>query len=417
MGDRLQRTDRRGLAVARGRVPRREEDTLTAAAGTMDRFHPEAEMNMHAKRKGLRRRFWAAAVAVLVLAAAADAKELLVTGTAPNRILVVDPEAGKVIQTITLEGPGMPSAVVVDSRDNNRIYTITNQWSAVCAVDRKAGKVDRCVDLPSFAPKGERELVKAFSIEINPKKKELYVYEAPVLVHPSRYEVRPTRIRVLNSDTFESLRTFDSPRQGLVLASSPDGKLLYSFHVGDIRVYDVDTGKIVRTLPFVGHNVGGVGLTDGLPFYPNYAENGHIVAFPYGAEDPYNATFTTGLAYLDLRTGKLDKFEVGPFGVEQYYLGAVISPKLKRGYMSWNYLTMVDLEKRRVLKTVMMDTTRFYPTMSQDQKRIYLPRGSGSTIGVYDPKDLTKLKVIELGSNMAAASLRVIQTDPDRPMP
>jgi DNA-binding beta-propeller fold protein YncE len=354
-----------------------------------------------------RRPSWVAAIVLFtsVIPIAARAKELLVTGTAPNQVVVVDPESSSIVKSIALSGPGLAETISVDPRDSTKIYVITNQWQDVCKVDIKEGKALVCVSLST-----PTEVVHSGTIEANPDRPELYVYEAPIIVKPGKYEVGQTRIRVLDTATLKTLRSFEVPRQGLVLAISPDGKTLYSFHVGDIYGYDPATGHVVKRIPWVHHNVTGVGMVDGLPFYPNYSENGHVVAFPYGAEDRFNGgIFMTGFAYFDLKTGSLKTFEIGPYGEEHYYLGAAISPTTGRGYLCWNYIAMVDVKSRKLVKQVMMDTTRFFPVMSGDGKKLYLPRGSGSTIAIYDATSLKRLKVIEIGSNMAAASLRVVR--------
>jgi DNA-binding beta-propeller fold protein YncE len=344
----------------------------------------------------------------LTMSGIGEAKDLLVTGAAPNQLYVIDGERDEVIKEVPLSGRGTPISIVVHPQDSSKVYVVTNQAQGVCMADIDAGKEVSCLDL-STSENGVREIVRATSVEVNPKSGELYVYEMPVKVLPGKYEIQNTRIRVLNSSTLKTVKTFAAPRQGLVLACSPDGTKLYSFHVGDIHVFDTMTGQVVKKIPLVYHNVTGVGAVDGLPFYPNYAENGHVVAFPYGAEDPFRGIFQLGFAYLDLNTGALEMFEVAPFGPDHYYLGALASPKTGRGYMCWNVLSMVDLKERKILKSVMMDTTRFYPNLSSDGKKLYLPKGSGSTIGVYDATELKPLKIIELKHNMAATALRVIK--------
>lgn len=369
-------------------------------------------MRTKRKRTAIGPSRWAIAAGVLLLTPSfGPAKDLLVTGTAPNQVLVVDPETAKVVKSIKLSGQGMPATVVVDPRDDTKIYVTTNQYQTVCKVDLKEEKELVCISLSKPADKdGVGELVRGGSIEANPKRAELYIYEWPVRTKPGKYEILQARIRVVDSSNLKTIRTFDAPRQGLVLASSPDGDTLYSFHVGDIYAWDTNRGQTVRRIPWVHHNVTGQGLVDGLPYYPNYSENGHVVAFPYGAEDRFNGgIYMTGFAQFDLKTGQLQTFEIGRFSEEHYYLGAAVSPKTGRGYMCWNWLAMVDLKEKKLLKQVMMDATRFFPVVSSDGKKLYVPRGSGSTIAVFDATNLKLLKVIELGSNMAAASVRMIR--------
>lgn len=340
-----------------------------------------------------------------VVPSSSIAGDLLVGGQTPNQLFVIDGTTDQVVKQIPLSGVGTPVTIVFDQRNQNIVYVTTNRWQSICAVDIDKGKELKCIDL-SRAENGSRVVVRAGALDVNPKTGELYVYELPVKELLGRYEILPTRIEVFDPETLEPTRNFEAPRQATVMAFSPDGSRLYTFHVGDIYEYDSSSGKIVRRTPLVYHNVTGMGGVDGLPFYPNYAESGYVVAFGYGAEDPFHGTWQVGLGQFDLKTGGLEMYELAPFGPNNYYLGALASRKTGRAYLCWNLLSMVDLKERRIVKSVLLDHTRFFPVLSTDGKKLYLPRGSGETVAVYDAATLKPLKIIALQHNMAATSMR-----------
>src|SRR5207253_6595297 len=143
-------------------------------------------------------------------------------------------------------------------------YVTPNLAKSVAMGDLEEGK--RVTSL-TLSPDGE--LPRTMAIDATPQGTRLYIHEMPLKKEPGRYELQDNRIRVIDLETNQVVKTFKVPRQIMGLASSQDGKRLYAFSVGqDIYVLDPEQGTLVDTIPLLNRNITGIGRTDGLPI-PN----------------------------------------------------------------------------------------------------------------------------------------------------
>ena len=147
-----------------------------------------------------------AAVSCLSMVAAGAApslaKDYLLTGAKPDKLVLVDPAARKVEKACTVPDTGTGILTVVPAPDASTAYVIVNHWESVSGID-----LDSCEQVfrADFSSGDER--VKApFGMDISPDGRELFVIQSPVRLGLGEYEVQPTRIAVYDTGEWRRRR-------------------------------------------------------------------------------------------------------------------------------------------------------------------------------------------------------------------
>ena len=337
-------------------------------------------------------------VGLLMLSSPVWAKDLIITGSRPNLIYVVDGDTDEVSKEIVLEGPGSPATITAHP-DGKRLFVVTNRWQELAVVDiETGGQTWRLVS-------GEgNERVMFVGLAVHPQGKELFAYEVPTRLEDDRFLVQPSRIRVVDTDNLETLRTFEVPRQIGLLAFSPEGDILYaSGHA--IYFLNPQSGKIMKSLPLKHHSRIDIEDPDVFALWPLY-EQSNVLSSIYFAQDRITAANMAGLANLDLTTGSMEWMELEI--ATQVLFTSVVSPSRRYAYLVYNTLTKVDLQKRRIEKRVTLDHTYYVGNISSDGRKIYLG-GTQPDLSVYDAETLEPIKKIRLKGDQETSSLRVIR--------
>ena len=111
-----------------------------------------------------------------------------------------------------------------------------------------------------------------------------------------------------------------------------------------------------------------------------------------------------GLVDLDVNSGKVDEVELGA-PVPLY--SAVVSPDRKHAYAVMNQLLAIDLESKRITKTVDLERTHYVANISRDGKRLFVS-GASPFIHIYDTDTLQLIKTVELPGDPSVTSLRAL---------
>ncbi len=345
-------------------------------------------------------------LALICLPQAAWAKWYLLASGLPNTLYVIDTETDKITKEIVLEGRGPALNIAPNPTHPQYAYVITNLAQSVAMVDLDEGK-----QVTSFNLSSDGELVRTMAIEVNPQGTRLYIHEMPLKKEPGRYELQDNRIRVIDLETNQVVKTFKAPRQIMGLASSQDGKRLYAFSVGqDIYVLDPEQGTLVDTIPLLNRNITGIGRTDGLPIPNPYQENNYLVSFAVVVSDTLTGNTTLGIASLDLTQSEpeLQTVELQPYTAENWTFGGVLSPITRKVYYVYNGLWRVDPKTRQVEKTVPTDNSYFSPVLHPEGKKVYCG-GNWHDIGVFDAETLEPITKIALGHAQGGGGLRFVQ--------
>ena len=355
----------------------------------------------------------AGVVAISVLFAwsgTVDAKEYLLTGAKPDRLLLIDPEARKVERSYTIPDAGTGPLTVVASPDGKVAYAVVNQWESVSGIDLDTGEEVFRADFSS----GDLRVKAMFAMDVSPDGKELFVFLSGVRLGLGEYEVQDTYIAVYDTADgldAEPVRTFKAPRRTAVLAFSTDGSKLYAVS-WDIYVIDPKTGEIVDTLKVRNWGRENYSEPDVLDVWPQF-EQANMFSTPYYVVrtdlDPADpAAYKTGLVTLDLETGD---FQIEDFEDTSHVIFSSVVNPVRRDevYMVYTTLTKMDRSKHEVVKRINLDHTYYTINVSSDGRELYVG-GTMDDIAVYSTDTLERIGTITIpgGPDMVLASLRIV---------
>ncbi|ODU08720.1 MAG: hypothetical protein ABS84_11725 [Rubrivivax sp. SCN 71-131] len=154
-------------------------------------------------------------------------------------------------------------------------------------------------------------------------------------------------------------------------------------------VFKIDTNgpepRLVETVPMFdkGMNI--------LPFWEYPWENGDQMVAAY-----YTPT-AMGLLVIDQNSGEVreDVFKGDP--VMAY--SVILSPDRKTGYAVMDDISVLDMDKRVVTKSVpLAEGTSYGVNISSDGRKLYVGAG-GATLTVYDAQSLRPLKVLHMATD------------------
>jgi quinohemoprotein amine dehydrogenase beta subunit len=355
-----------------------------------------------------------AVLAVLAAPGVAGAEDILLTGVKPDKLVMVDAKARKVIKTLTIPNAAPGNLTITPSPDGKIAYAIVNRWESVSGIDLDSGTE---VFRADFSSDGMR--VKAmFAMDISPDGKELFVFQSPVKLGLGEYEVQDTRVAVYDTADgigAQPVRVFPAPRRTAVMSLSKDGKKLYLVN-WDITVMDPQTGAVLGVHKVRNWGRKDFSEPDVLDVWPQW-ETAGVFSTPYyavrtdlSADDP--AAYKTGLLTLDLAT---DAFRMETFeDTAVVIFSSVVNPvRRNEAYMVYTTLSKVDMDKpvaERLVKRIDLDHTYYAVNVSSDGTELYAG-GTMDDIAVYSTADLSRLGTIKMpgGADQALSSLRLIQ--------
>ncbi len=357
--------------------------------------------------------------AALVLAASlalggapgALAKDYLLTGLKPDKLVVVDAAARKVDKVFTIPEAAPGPVTITPSPDSKTAYVIVNRWESISGIDLASGEEVFRADLSG----GEERVKAVFGMDVSPDGKTLAVYESPVKLGLGEYEVQPTRISFFDTGAGKGakrLRSIPAPRQITVMMYAKDGSKLYGMGRA-LYVIDPETGNILKEHKTQAWERDNFYPPDILDVWSQW-EQSNVFSTPYytarsdmSLEDP--AAYWTGLLTLDLETGEFKINEVE--NTDIFYFSTVVSPKDSNlVYGVYNNLSKLDAGQGKALGRVDLDHSYYAVNISSDGKEVYIG-GTLADIAVYDAETLEKLGQIDMPgeANQALATLRVIQ--------
>ncbi len=355
-------------------------------------------------------------IALTASSAPATAKDFLIAGVKPDKLVLVDAAGRKVERTYTLRDGAPGPAAIVPSPDGKVAYVLVNRWESVVGIDLDSGQEVFRADFstpPSSTASPER--VKGIAAEVSPDGKELYVFQSPVELAPDEYHVKDTRIavyRTADGTAAKPARVLPGPRRTSLLAFSHDGSKLYALS-WDLLVLDPATGKELGRHEVRHWGRPGYGEPDLIDMWPQWETSGILVS-PYNVmrsdvppTDPGAAR--TGLLSLDLASGAfaMEDFE----NTTKVIFSGVVNP-VRRDEVFLVYATLTKLDRRshKVVKRIDVDHTYYAINISSDGREVYLG-GAMDDIGVYSTDSLKRLGIIRLpgGGDQATASLRLVR--------
>jgi quinohemoprotein amine dehydrogenase beta subunit len=336
------------------------------------------------------------------------AKDYIVTGVKPDKLVVIDAAARKVVNVFRIPKAAPGPVTITPSPDGKIAYVIVNRWESIAGIDLATGKQVFRANLSG----GEERVKAMFGMDVTPDGKQIAVYESPVKLMPGEYRVQPTRISFYDTATGKRIRSIPAPRQITIIMFSRDGSELYGMGRA-LYVIDPANGKITKRHETQKWKRANFAPPDILDVWSQW-EQSNVFSTPYYTartdkkpDDP--TAYWTGILTLDLDNGTFKIKDVE--NTDIFYFSTVVSPANKTHVFGvYNQLAKLDIETGKSIKRVDLDHSYYDINISSDGSEVYVG-GTMSDIGVYNADTLKKIGSIKMprGANMAISSMRIIQ--------
>lgn len=353
----------------------------------------------------------AAACAALAISLAlaplrTNASDLIVTGTKPDRLFVIDAASRSVRAEYRIPGAGNMVASILISPDHQRAYVLVDRMERIVGMELATGREVFRADLSTA---GER--VKSFlSLTVTPDGKELIVHELPTKLLPDEYIVEEPRFAVFRTDAgigAKAVRSFPAPRRVHMLLMRPSGRSFYAIGF-DLYEYDVQTGRLLGTRGIQKWTLADHSQPDLLAFWPVTEPTGVFTSPVYSElKKDGKSVPMTALMSLDLKSGDLSYADFEPMSA--LIFSTVLSPDRRHAYGVYSTLSSIDMVGHRLEKRVPLDHTFYDVNVSSDGREIYTG-GTNCDVGFYDASTLEKKAIVKLPGcgDQSISTLRVI---------
>ena len=338
------------------------------------------------------------ALAVLLLTSSLSRgqdHDYFVLGIHPSGLVVIDSNSDKVVAQIPTKGRSPKE--VVPSPDGKHVFLTTDGRAKIEVVNIPERKVEEVIDLAPSAVK-----VNIFGLAVNRKGDRLFAHIRPIKELSDEYVALPPEIWTVDLVTHEKTKLMDAPDAVVSLFVPADPNRLIAWG-RDVYFIDLAKRQVVETIPMRTGLPPDQAPMDTLPFFNQYDQTG-IVSMPYFTTNPFTHKMAIGLVNMDLDTGKLDRFELGP-PIPLY--SSVVSPDRKHAYLVMNQLVDVDLTDHRIAQVRDTDRTTYVINITRDGKKLYLPT-SGPFVSVYDAQTLQLIHRIDLPGDPSSSQIRAL---------
>ena len=357
----------------------------------------------------------ASIVAILGLAAAADAQPTLSGGTGTiflggysGHLTAIDEATEKVVTQIPLKTG--PPFVVRLSLDRSRFYVQSANQEHVEVVDVASRK-----SLDSFTLSDANRHVRAMAFDVDPDHHTLVMIARTDTKRIDRWEIGPREFIQYDLNAHKVVREVPwqgetEPQYYMDMRFSPNGKLLYVF-ADEVLIFDAATLQQVDSWNLSLPNEPGLGRFDPGESDESADQPGSFTGL-FTRPDPITKRRQLGIGKVNLSEKNMDFFELGPApraGSFSFAIGA----DRARAYMLWreigNYqLWTVDMAAKRVLSRVPFNgRPRVAVRSSSNGKVVYLYE-AGNTIDLYAADGFKYMRTIRLDADMMYGTFYVL---------
>jgi quinohemoprotein amine dehydrogenase beta subunit len=344
------------------------------------------------------------------VATAAPKRDFIITAAKPDRLFVIDAAAHAIQSEFRIPEANDFLGAIVPSPDGRVAYILVNKMESISGIDLDTGKQ---VFRANLSSPGER--VKClFAFDVTPDGKELIVYEVPVRLGLSEYEVEDTRFAVFSTRAgvdAKPVRQFAAPRRVHTLLSRKDGKSFFAIGF-DLYEFDRATGKQLSQKGIRNWDYGNHSTPDLLAFWPVSEPTGVFatplyssVPAPSGSGDPVPKT---ALMTLDLTSGELQYHDFED--TSALIFSAVLSPAKTEAFGVYSQLSKIDTRTNTLAKRIDLDHTYYAVLVSSDGKEVYTA-GAMCDVSFFDSTTLEKKGNVKLTgcTDQSITSPRVIR--------
>lgn len=332
----------------------------------------------------------------------------IVVGSYSGHLTTVDEATGTFTKIPLKTGPPF---VVRLSPDRSRFYVQSANQERFEIVDVATRQT-----LDTFTLSDERRHVRALAFEADPTHKTVVIVARTATKLIDRWEIGP--VEFLHYDLFTHAVTRRVPwtidpeptNYSIALRFSPDGRLLYVFG-NEITIYEVATMSQVDTWDLAVPADPMLGRFEPGPWDDAEDPQGAVTAL-FTMRDAVMKRKLLVIGRIDLAAKSVATFAVGPAPVANS-LGFHLAPDRTRAHLllgdiGRHELWTVDMAERRVRSRVEVPTrTRMQIRASSNGQALYFYE-AGRTIEVYTADAKTRLRTIELDSDMMYGTFVIV---------
>jgi hypothetical protein len=366
--------------------------------------------------RGLALLLAALAVGVAPLAAQprptpASGSGTIYVGSYSGHITAVDEATGTFSKVPLKTGPPF---VVRLSPDRTRFYVLSANQERFEIVDVKTRQT-----LDTFTLSSGQRHIRALAYEVDPTHRTMVVVAKPATKLIDRWEIGEPEFLVY--DLAEHRVTREVPwtidpeptHFSAALRFSPDGRLLYVFG-SEVTILNATTLAQEDAWDLSMPADPSLGRFDPGPWDDSADPQGTVTSL-FVMRDAVNGRKIAVVGRIDLAKKTVDTFPLGP-APETGSLSFTMSPdgrraNVLRGEIGRHELWMIDMAARAVTRRVDVPTRTRMQMRTSSTGLLYLYE-AGRTIEVYSADATTRLRTIELDSDMMYATFVIVPGAP-----
>jgi len=348
-------------------------------------------------------------------AQSAASATLIYVAALPNKLLVLDEAAQKLVGQIQLK-TGVGRGLVLSS-DRKKIYLNTWPRCGIEVIDRASHQAVNSFKLDEDS-NIHRYWLNSFAVDSQDR--FVYTIVSTRIKQVDRFDLEMPKFAVIDLAQQKIVRTVEYPKEELSafannggLKLSPDGKYLYQFR-DKLLIFDTTDFKLVQRIelarPAEFSDMENVTVTIG---DDPHDEPGIVTAI-FNSSDPMVHRQVFGIARIDLAQRSFDFTPVAP--ATTFMTGLKLTPDRKTGYLVAYRDTLgnrhtefwaFDMTTRKLTNTVEFPgPTQIRFTLSGDGKSIFI-YGSAPMMDVYDTATLKLRKTLDMNADLSSTMLVV----------
>jgi PQQ-like domain len=353
-------------------------------------------------------------IAILGLAAATVAAQspsagtgTIFVGSYSGHLTAVDEATGTFTKIALKTGPPF---VVRLAPDRTRFYVQSANQERFEVVDVASRK-----SVDSFTLSDQRRHVRAVAFEVDPQHKTMVIVARTATKQIDRWEIGPPEFILYDLAAHTVSRTFpwridpEPAQYGVALRFSPDGKLLYVFG-NEVTIFDAATMEQVDSWDLSLPVDSTMSRFDAGPQDDSADRPGFVTAL-FTAQDKVMKRKALALGQIDLTARTVEVFPLGPVPVADS-MSFTVAPGRKRANVllaeiGRHRLMSIDMDTHQVTSRVDVPSRTRMQMRTSSTGLLYLYE-AGRTIEVYSADASTRLRTIELDSDMMYATFVIV---------
>lgn len=331
-------------------------------------------------------------------------------GSYSGHLTAVDEATGTFTKIPLTTGPPF---VVRLSSDRSRFYVQSANQERFEVVDVRSR---RSVD--TFTLSDAQRHIRALAFEVDPRHHTMVIVARPATKLVDRWEIGPPEFILYDLAAHKVARTIPWPIDpepsyyGVAMRFSPDGTLLYVFG-NEVTIFDAATMEQVDTWELSLPAESAPGRFDAGP-QDDSADRPGFVTGLFTMRDTVTQRAMLAVGQIDLAAKTVDVFPLGPQPAADG-MSFTVAPgrrwaNVLVAHIARHQLWTIDMAARRVTHRMDVPSRTRMQMRSSSNGLLYLYE-AGRTIEVFSADATTRLRTIELDSDMMYATFVIVPAE------